>query len=86
MNQDIIVNDDLMWQPEYARLTFSAQWFGGQVLCHVSLALLEHMSGQQLVDEASIMLAFEAQRFEIEEQVSDLIGQEAFGPDSSLTL
>lgn len=86
MNQDVIVNDDLNWQPEQQRLTFSAQWFGGQVICYLSLSQLQHMTGQTLVDEANIMLAFESVRFDIEEQVSELVGQEAFGPDGSLTL
>lgn len=86
MNQDIIVNDDLNWQPEQHRLTFTAQWFGGQVICYLSLSQLEHLTGQVLVDEANIMLAFESVRFDIEEQVSELVGQEAFSPDGSLLL
>lgn len=86
MNQDIIVNDDLNWQSESQRLAFSAQWFGGQVICYLSLAKLEHLTGQALIDEANIMLAFESVRFDIEEQVSELISEEAFGPDGSLTL
>lgn len=86
MNQDIIVNDDLNWQPEQQRLTFTAQWFGGQVICYLSLSQLEHLTGQVLVDEANIMLAFESVRFDIEEQVSELVAQEAFSPDGSLLL
>ncbi|MBU3825096.1 MAG: DUF1488 domain-containing protein [Candidatus Oceanisphaera merdipullorum] len=86
MNQDVIVNDDLNWQPEQQRLVFSTQWFGGQVICYLSLSRLEHLSGQALVDEANIILAFESVRFDIEELVSELVGQEAFGPDGSLTL
>lgn len=86
MNQDIIVNDDLNWQPEQQRVLFTAQWFGGQVICYLSLSRLEHLTGQVLVDEVNIMLAFESVRFDIEEQVSELVGQEAFGPDGSLTL
>lgn len=86
MNQDIIVNDDLNWQPEQQRLTFTAQWFGGQVICYLSLSRLEHLTGQVLVDAANIMLAFESVRFDIEEQVSELVGQEAFSPDGSLLL
>lgn len=86
MNQDIIVNDDLNWQPEQQRVAFSAQWFGGQVACFISLSQLEHLSGQPLVDEAGIMLAFESVRFDIEEKVTELINQEAFGPDGGLYL
>ncbi|ART82816.1 hypothetical protein CBP31_09395 [Oceanisphaera profunda] len=86
MNQDIIVNDDLNWQPEQQRLTFTAQWFGGQIICYLNLSQLEHLTGQVLVDEANIMLAFESVRFDIEEQVSELVGQEAFSPDGSLLL
>ncbi|MFD1008782.1 DUF1488 family protein [Oceanisphaera ostreae] len=86
MNQDIIVNDDLNWQPAQQRVAFSAQWFGGQVACFISLSQLEHLTGQPLVDEANIILAFESVRFDIEEKVSELVGQEAFGPDGSLSL
>ncbi|MGO1246214.1 MAG: DUF1488 domain-containing protein [Oceanisphaera sp.] len=86
MNQDVIVNDDLNWQPEQQRVAFSAQWSGGQVICYLSLSKLAHLSEQPLLDEASIILAFEAVRFDIEEQVSELISQEAFSPDGSLLL
>lgn len=86
MNQDVIVNDDLNWQPAQQRVAFSAQWFGGQVSCYISLSRLEHLTGQPLVDETSIILAFESARFDIEEQVSELVSQEAFSPDGSLLL
>ncbi|WP_417617880.1 DUF1488 domain-containing protein [Oceanisphaera sp.] len=86
MNQDIIVNDDLNWQPEQQRVAFSAQWLGGRVNCFISLARLEHLSGQSLIDEANIVLAFESVRFDIEELVSELVSQEAFGPDGGLYL
>lgn len=86
MNQDIIVNDDLDWQAEQQRVAFSSQWMGTQVACFISLERLEHLSGQSLIDEANIILAFEAARFDIEEQVSELIGQEAFSPDGGIYL
>ncbi|WP_298719811.1 DUF1488 domain-containing protein [uncultured Oceanisphaera sp.] len=86
MNQDIIVDDDLDWQPERQGIAFTAHWQGRKVDCFLALAHLEHMTGQSLVDEANIMLAFEAVRFDIEERVAELIGEEAFAPDGGLYL
>ncbi|WP_445396089.1 DUF1488 family protein [Zobellella sp. An-6] len=86
MNQDIIVGDDLCWQPQEQRLTFSTYWQGRLIPCFISLHRLEHMTGQSLSDEANIMLAFEAVRFDIEEKVSALVEEEAFAPDGGLYL
>ncbi|WP_375055971.1 DUF1488 domain-containing protein [Zobellella sp. DQSA1] len=86
MNQDIIVGDDLYWQPELQRIAFTAHWQGRHIPCFIALHRLEHMSGQSLSDEANIMLAFESVRFDIEELVSIQVEEEVFAPDGSLYL
>ena len=63
MNQDIIVDDDLDWQPERQGIAFTAHWQGRKIDCFLALAHLEHMTGQSLIDEGNIMLAFESVRF-----------------------
>lgn len=86
MNQDIIVGDEVYWQPEEQRLAFSSHWQGRQVFCFITQHRLEHLAGQQLPDEASAMLAFEQVRFDIEELVCERIEEEAFAPDGSISL
>ncbi|PSJ42457.1 DUF1488 domain-containing protein [Zobellella endophytica] len=86
MNQDIIVGDDLCWQPTEQTVAFSAHWQGRRVPCFISLHRLEHMTGQPLSDEANILLAFESVRFDIEELVAAHVEEEEFAPDGSVYL
>ena len=86
MNQDIIVGDEIYWQPDEQRVAFSTHWQGRQVPCFITLHRLEHLSGQQLADEANVILAFEQVRFDIEELVCERIEEAAFAPDGSISL
>ncbi|WP_413113645.1 DUF1488 domain-containing protein [Thaumasiovibrio sp. DFM-14] len=86
MNQSILFPDIQSYDSEIKAVRFPAQQQGALIECWVSLRWLEKALGQPCAGEAAIMAAFNALRFDIEEEIEALIEEEAYNAKGEVAL
>lgn len=86
MNQDILFADIQLWDSEKQAVNFPAQQAGALITCWVSLAWLQQKTEQPLVDEADIIAAFSANRFDLEELAEEMIEDEDFNSNGDIEI
>ncbi|UTV27709.1 DUF1488 domain-containing protein [Photobacterium atrarenae] len=86
MNQDILFADIQHWDNAKQAVSFPAQQAGALITCWVSRAWLEQRAAQPLHQEADILAAFAASRFDLEELAEDLIEDEAFNAEGAIEI
>lgn len=86
MNQDILFADIQLWDSEKQAVNFPAQQAGALITCWVSLAWLQQKTEQPLVDEADIIAAFSANRFDLEELAEEMIEDEDFNSNGHIEI
>ncbi|MCW8331445.1 DUF1488 domain-containing protein [Photobacterium sp. SDRW27] len=86
MNQDILFADIQLWDDQRQAVNFPAQQAGALITCWVSLSWLQKRSEQTLIEEADILAAFSANRFDLEELAEAMIEEEAFNSEGDIEI
>ncbi|MGF1683459.1 DUF1488 domain-containing protein [Photobacterium minamisatsumaniensis] len=86
MNQNILFADLQMWDQNKQAVNFPAQQAGALITCWVSLHWLQQQSSVVLTNEAEILSAFTANRFDLEELAEALIEDEMFNDDGDVVI
>ena len=78
MNQSILFPDMQTWDSLAQAVCFTAQYQGMVIHCQISMAELQSLTGEVIEEQQAAMQAFEANRFDIEDKVEQLIAEEAY--------
>lgn len=85
MNQSVLFPDLQDWDDTKQQVIFPAQVQGVNIQCRISLSRLTKLHGEELTEEAEVLAAFEACRFDIEDYIEELIEQEMFDEDGAVS-
>ena len=86
MNQSILFSDDSKWNDELSQIEFSAHNMGNLIVCVVPVAVLERVSGRQIIDENLALDQFNQYRFDFEELAEEQIEEEMFNDIGQIVL
>ncbi|MDA0150661.1 DUF1488 domain-containing protein [Vibrio sp. LaRot3] len=86
MNQSILFPDIQDWNQDLQAVIFPAQQAGALIECVATLAYINKLSGQSVVEPEQALQLFIDNRFEIEEQAEELIEEEEFNQQGQVEL
>lgn len=85
MNQSIIFTDLQRWDSGTQQVVFAAQVMGANINCRVSLEQLSNLAGRKIEFESEALTIFDEYRFDIEEEMEELIEKESFDENGEIS-
>ncbi len=86
MNQSILINDDIQWDVQQNRVSFTAINAGSIVSCHLSKHYLLKKGMDESIEPAAILEFCSLIEFDIEEDACQAINDEQLSDEGVLIL
>lgn len=84
MNQDLIISDDVIFEPQYKAARIYAQQGGRLISCYIPISVMEDLAQTRITDSSTAFAIFTQYRFDFEDRLEAAIKAELFNDQGEI--